>query len=69
MFLLVVASLSYLQLVLGKVEKKEAAVYAGLMLAVTVIGSLLLAGVRLPSPAPPLQAVFEPIGKWFFPQK
>ncbi|TMV48036.1 hypothetical protein FE783_18930 [Paenibacillus mesophilus] len=68
LFLLLLAGLSYLQIAYGKGEKKEAAAYAGLMLAAAVIGALLIAGVRLPSPATPLQAVFEPIGKWFFSQ-
>lgn len=69
-FLLFIASISYVQInvLSGKREKKEVIIYAGLMLIAAVIGSLLLAGVHLPSPAIPLQAVFGPVGKFFFPQ-
>lgn len=71
LFLLITISLSYLQIqnFLSKGEKKEGIAYIGLMLIAMVIGSLLLVGVHLPSPATPLKSVFEPIGKWVFPEQ
>ncbi|MCU6797480.1 hypothetical protein OB236_35685 [Paenibacillus sp. WQ 127069] len=68
LFLMFVIGLSYLQIqnMLSKGDKVIA--YMGLMLTAAVIGSLLIADVHLPSPATPLKAVFEPIGKWVFPE-
>jgi hypothetical protein len=61
-------SIVELRLLLDCGLKKEAAYYTFLMLAAVVIGSLLIAGVHVPSPAIPLRAVFEPVGRWFFPE-
>lgn len=64
-FLLFLGLLSYLQIrsLLAKGQKKEAAVYSGLIGIAAIIGSLLIAGIDLPSPTVPLRMVFEPIGK------
>jgi hypothetical protein len=64
------SALSFVQLrvLLDHGEKKEAACYLVLMLTAVVVGSLLIAGIPLPSPAIPLRAVFEPVGRWFFPK-
>lgn len=64
-FLLFLSLLSYLQIrpLLAKGQKKEAVVYSGLMAIAAFIGSLLIAGIDLPSPTVPLRMVFEPIGK------
>lgn len=69
LFLLFGAALSYWQIrrLNSQGEKSEIASYSVLMLTAMVIGTLLLAEVRLPSPTVPIQAVFEPVGKWFFP--
>jgi uncharacterized membrane protein YidH (DUF202 family) len=69
LFLLAGAALSYLQIrgLVRRGEKRDTAVYTVLMLTAMVVGTLFLAEVRLPSPAAPLKAVFEPVGKWFFP--
>jgi hypothetical protein len=61
-------SIVELRLLLDCGLKKEAAYYTVLMLAAVVIGSLLIAGIPVPSPAIPLRAVFEPVGRWFFPE-
>ncbi|MBD2870281.1 hypothetical protein [Paenibacillus arenilitoris] len=70
LFTVLAAALIYVQLLalLPEGKKKEAAYYAVLMLAAVVIGSLLIAGIPVPSPAFPLRAVFEPVGRWFFPE-
>ncbi|GLI09811.1 hypothetical protein YDYSG_58440 [Paenibacillus tyrfis] len=68
-FLLLVAYLSFLQYRAFRGKKKtELIVNIGLMLTAAVIGTLLIAGVDIPSPAIPLTAIFEPIGKWVFPE-
>lgn len=68
-FLLFIGSLTFWQAgkLLGRREKKEAVFNTVLMIIAAVIGVLQIAGVPLPSPATPLKAVFEPIGKMFFP--
>lgn len=35
-----------------------------LMLFVGVIGSVQILGIKLPSPVVPLEAIFEPLGRW-----
>lgn len=64
-FLLLIGVVSVLQLrpMLAKGMKKEAAAYGSLMGLAALIGSLLIAGVDVPSPTVPLRMVFEPIGK------
>ena len=64
-FLLLAGVVSVLQMrpLLAKGLKKEAAVYGSLMGLAALIGSLLIAGVDVPSPTVPLRVVFEPIGK------
>ncbi|WP_199614777.1 hypothetical protein [Paenibacillus alkalitolerans] len=70
LFLLFIGIVAYLQIraFLDKGQKKEMAVYSVLMLASAFIGALILADVRPPSPAVPLRLIFEPIGKFFFPE-
>jgi uncharacterized membrane protein YidH (DUF202 family) len=69
LFLLIGAALYYMQIrrLIRRGKKRDTAVYTVLMLTAMVVGTLFLAEVRLPSPAAPLKAVFEPVGKWFFP--
>jgi uncharacterized membrane protein YidH (DUF202 family) len=69
LFLLIGGALYYMQIrrLIRRGEKRDTAVYTVLMLTAIVVGTLFLAEVRLPSPAAPLKAVFEPVGKWFFP--
>jgi hypothetical protein len=61
-------SIVELRLLLDCGLKKEAAYYTVFMLAAVVLGSLLIADISVPSPAIPLRAVFEPVGRWFFPE-
>lgn len=44
-------------------QKKEAALYGGLMIICALLGSLLLAEVEIPSLVIPYEIVFQPIGK------
>ncbi|MBD0383177.1 hypothetical protein [Paenibacillus sedimenti] len=71
LYLLFIACICYVQIVelIRNKEKKDAFFYTGFMLTAAVIGSLFIAGVPVPSPYLPLKAVFEPVGKWFFPKK
>ncbi|WP_028612845.1 hypothetical protein [Paenibacillus harenae] len=69
LFLLFVAYLSFWQFrALHGKTKIEIIVNIGLMLTAAVIGTMLIADVDIPSPAIPLTAIFEPIGKWIFPE-
>ncbi|KRF21748.1 hypothetical protein [Paenibacillus sp. Soil787] len=52
-----------IQSLLSKHKNKEAAVYGGLMGVSSVIGSLLIARVDVPSAVVPFKLIFEPIGK------
>lgn len=61
--LLVIWSFNRLQSLLSKQKNKEAAVYGGLMGLSTIVGSLLIARVNIPSFIIPIIAIFEPIGK------
>lgn len=69
LFVVACAALAYFQIrsFISRGEKRDTAAYTVLMLTAMVIGTMLLADVRLLSPAAPLRAVFEPIGKLFFP--
>lgn len=64
-FLVFLILLSYFQIrsILAKGNKKEACVYGFLMGLAAVIGSLLIAGVEIPSPNIVFTKIFEPIGK------
>ncbi|QGQ97309.1 hypothetical protein EHS13_21665 [Paenibacillus psychroresistens] len=65
---LVLWSFVKIQSLLSKQEKKEAALYGGLMGASTIIGSLLIAQVDIPSVVIPFKVIFEPIGKMLLKQ-
>lgn len=59
----IVLSFVRIQSFLRKQQKKEAALYGGLMTICALIGSLLLADVDVPSLVVPYEFVFQPIGK------
>jgi uncharacterized membrane protein YjfL (UPF0719 family) len=61
--LLVVWSFVRIQSLRSKQKNKEAAVYGFLMGVSSIIGSLLIAGVNIPSIVVPFKIIFEPIGK------
>ncbi|MFJ5761123.1 hypothetical protein ACIQAA_18855 [Neobacillus sp. NPDC093182] len=61
--LLVVWSFVRIQSLRSKQKNKEAAVDGFLTVISTIIGSLLIAGVDIPSPVVPYKIIFEPIGK------
>lgn len=63
----VVLTFIRIQLFLRKQQKKEAALYGGLMLICALLGSLLLADVEIPSLVVPYEIVFQPIGKMILP--
>ncbi|OCT13591.1 hypothetical protein A8709_18535 [Paenibacillus pectinilyticus] len=52
-----------IQSLLSKQKNKEAAVYSSLMGISSIVGSLLIAGVDVPSILIPFKVIFEPIGK------
>ncbi|MFD2614827.1 hypothetical protein [Paenibacillus gansuensis] len=64
-YVLVLAVWSFVRIrsLLRKQKIKVAAIYGLLMGTSTIIGSLLLAGVEVPSPDYPFQILFEPIGR------
>ncbi|UVI32630.1 hypothetical protein [Paenibacillus spongiae] len=64
-FMLVIITLSSIQMksLFKRRRKRETIVYFGLMGLAAIIGCLLIAGIKIPSPTIPLQIVFEPIGK------
>lgn len=64
-FLLFLGILSFVQVkpLLKKGKRKEAAVVVSLMGLSAAVGSLLIAGIDIPSPTVLLRMVFEPIGK------
>lgn len=70
LFLLFIGLLSFFQVrsLLSQQKKKEIAVYLTLMSGAGLIGALMLAGIEVPSPAPPIRAMFEPISKLIFPK-
>ncbi|MBL0389496.1 hypothetical protein JJB07_23415 [Tumebacillus sp. ITR2] len=47
--------------------RREMICYCLLTGGAMLIGYMLLDGVEIPSPAGPLQKVFEPVGEWVFP--
>lgn len=59
----IVLSIVRIQSLLRKQQKKEAALYGGLMTVCVVLGSLLLAGAQIPSLIVPYEIIFQPIGK------
>lgn len=61
--LVVVWAYVRIRALLRKQKNKEAAIYGGLLGLSAVIGSLLIAGVDIPSANLPFQMIFEPIGK------
>jgi hypothetical protein len=66
--LLVVWSFVRIKSLLSKQKNKEAAVYGGLMGVSSIIGSLLIARVDIPSTIVPFKIIFEPIGKMLLQQ-
>lgn len=64
----IVLSIVRIQSLLRKQQKKEAALYGGLMTVCVVLGSLLLAGAQMPSLIVPYEIVFQPIGKMILKQ-
>ncbi|MGQ7887047.1 hypothetical protein [Paenibacillus sp. WC2504] len=48
---------------LQRQKNREAVVFSGLMAISSIVGSLLIARVELPSMVVPFKIVFEPIGK------
>ncbi|MFC5651476.1 hypothetical protein ACFPYJ_20635 [Paenibacillus solisilvae] len=67
-FLLILVTLSVVQIksLIRKGRKKEVVVYSVLMGLAGVIGCILMAKMKIPSPTIPLQILFEPIGKMIF---
>ena len=59
----VVWSIYRVQLLRGQQKNREAVVYGGLMGVASILGSLLLAGVNIPSLVVPYEMIFEPIGR------
>jgi|GEM_PF-2803973 len=47
-------------------EKKQIVMYLLLMGTAVVIGIMEIAGIRLPSPHMPIEALLKPFGKWIF---
>lgn len=66
--LLVVWSFVRIQSLLSKQKTKEAAVYGGLMGVSSIISSLLIARVDIPSFIVPFNIIFESIGKMLLKQ-
>lgn len=64
----IVLSIVRIQSLLRKQQKKEAALYGGLMTVCVVLGSLLLAGAQIPSLIVPYEIIFQPIGKMILKQ-
>ncbi|MCY9659152.1 hypothetical protein P5G65_21635 [Paenibacillus chondroitinus] len=60
---MVVWSLVTIRLMLRRHKYREAAVFGGLMTISSIIGTLLIARVNLPSMTVPFKIVFEPFGK------
>lgn len=63
-----VLSIVRIQSLMRKQQKKEAALYGGLMTVCAVLGSLLLAEVQIPSLVVPYEIIFQPIGKMILKQ-
>jgi hypothetical protein len=61
--ILVVWSFVRIRSLLRMQKNKEAAVFAALMGVSSIIGSLLIARVDIPSTIVPLKMIFEPIGR------
>ena len=66
--LLGIGSFVEIHSLLKKRQTKEAELYGGLMGVSAVIGSLLIAGVSLPSLVVPYEIIFQPIGKMLLKQ-
>ncbi len=47
-------------------EYKQVVMYFLLMGTAVVIGSMEIAGIRLPSPHMPIEALLKPFGRWIF---
>jgi len=47
-------------------ENKQIVMYLLLMGTAVAIGSMEIAGIRLPSPHMPIEALWKPFGKWVF---
>ncbi|BFT72950.1 hypothetical protein [Paenibacillus sp. P36] len=60
---MIVWSFVTIRSMLRRQKNREAAVFSSLMLISSVVGSLLMARVELPSMVVPFKIVFEPIGK------
>ena len=59
----VVWSIYRIQFLRAQQKNREAVVYGGLMGVASILGSLLLAGVNIPSMVVPYEMIFEPIGR------
>ncbi|MBA2937714.1 hypothetical protein HZF08_05310 [Paenibacillus sp. CGMCC 1.16610] len=60
---MVVWSFVTIRSMLRRQKKREAAVFGGIMTVSSIIGTLLIARVNLPSMIVPFKIVFEPFGK------
>ncbi len=67
-FLLVVWSFVRIRSLLSMQKNKEAAVFGVLVGVSSIIGSLLIARVDIPSTVVPFRIIFEPIGKMLLKQ-
>jgi hypothetical protein len=67
-FLLVVWSFVRIRSLLRMQKNKEAAIFGGLMGVSSIIGSLSIARVHIPSTVVPFRFIFEPIGKMLLKQ-
>lgn len=69
-YLTFIGTLCYIQVrqFSRKGMNREIWAYVGLMVFVAVIGSIQMAGVKLPSPAIPTERLFGPMGKWLLRQ-
>lgn len=68
LFLLIVWSFVRIRSLLSMQKNKEAAVVGSLMGVSSIIGSLLIARVDIPSMVVPFEFFFEPIGKMLLKQ-
>lgn len=64
-FLIGLGTVSYFQVqhLLNQQKRKDVFFYLILMATAGLIGALLIAGVKVPSPAVPIRKLFEPIAK------
>lgn len=61
--LMIVWSFVNIRFMLRKQKNREAAVFGGLIAVSSIVGSLLIARVNLPSMVVPFKIIYEPIGK------